>query len=284
MIPQYNKTDVILDVNNLSLSLNGNLILKDINFSIRDIIRPGKIQGQITAILGKSGHGKTQLMKCISGLYNPIDNAPEKKGYTTMTGSIKVGTNLIPAKLGDIGFCQQSYPIFDNRTVMNNLLIAGRHLHKKERIEKVSFYLNEFGLWDKKDLYPIQLSGGQRQRVAIIRQLISSKNLIIFDEPLSGLDPIAIDSTINNFIKISCLDELNTILIVTHDISSACAVADDILILGRDKNEKGEYIGGSYIKKEYNLIDMGLAWQEDIRNLPQFANIVKEIRNEFLNC
>lgn len=283
MIPVYNKTDVILDVKDLSLTLDGNLILKDVNFTIRDIIRPGMIQGQVTAILAKSGAGKSQFMKCISGLYSPIDDAPEKKGYAVMTGLVQLGNPLKPVVLGEAGLVQQNYIVFDNRTVMDNLMIAGRNLDKKERKEKAEFYLNEFELSDKKDLYPIQLSGGQKQRVAIIRQLISSKHLIIMDEPTSGLDPQSTNKLVDNIIKISCLDELNTILIVTHDIPTACAVADDVIIMGRDKDVNGNYIPGTSIKKEYNLIEEGLAWQQNIRNLPQFSAMVNEIRNEFIN-
>lgn len=278
----YQKFETVLKVENLSITLDDKLILRDLNLHIEDIQIPGEIRGQIESIVGPSGVGKTTLINALSGWYTPKQNSDDGKTFK-MQGQCLIGNPLTTVKLGQVGLVQQTYPLFEDLTVLKNLSFINSKYTKVEGLQKAKDYLNFFEMWDKKDCYPYQLSGGQRQRVAILQALLSSNHYILMDEPFSGLDINMIEKTIDTLRKIADLDELNTIIIITHDISSACAISDNVHVMGREKDQTGKDIPGAKILYEYDLAQRGLAWQPDIRNLSSFAEITKEIRSNFKN-
>ena len=93
-------------------------------------------------------------------------------------------------------------------------------------------FLKEFDLADKFNLYPVLLSGGQRQRCAIIQQILCSEHFLLMDEPFTGLDLIMLEKTCELIQKVADMDDLNTIIVVTHDVTAACAVADHLWLMG----------------------------------------------------
>jgi ABC-type nitrate/sulfonate/bicarbonate transport system ATPase subunit len=267
----FKRTDTILKVENVSLELGGDLILRDINIHIEDIVRPGIQQGQVVGLIGRSGIGKTQTQKLLSGLLAPT------------TGQVLIGNPLKPVELGQVGWVQQSYPLFDHRTVLSNVSFYNKKTTTAEGNARRDEYLNQFDLWDKRNLYPAQLSGGQRQRVAIIQQLLSSDHYVLYDEPFSGLDIVMIDKVLEMIAKITTLDELNTVIIVSHDIPATCSIADTVLLLGRERKEDGTCIPGATIVKEYDLVARDLTWDPAVRDLPRFSDFTREVRSDFKN-
>ena len=149
----YKEGRSLIKVENVSLVLGGNQILKDVNAEIKDLIIPGQTIGQVVGFLGPSGIGKTKLFEVMAGLINPTS------GQVLINGK--------PVKVGDLGVVQQNYPLFNHRTVMGNLEIAAKKNLKDAvaRKTKIDDYLNRFRLKETINLYPAQLSGGQRQRV-----------------------------------------------------------------------------------------------------------------------
>jgi NitT/TauT family transport system ATP-binding protein len=276
----YEEKETILKIENLSLTLNGNQILRDINLHVEDVIRPGVSQGQVIALLGPSGIGKTQLIRSLSGLYCTDMNTKDKTTFN-LQGSVKIGIELEPVALGKVGVVQQNYPLFEHRTVLSNLSFHNKKVSNADAKVKAEEYLNLFGLWEHRDKYPAQLSGGQRQRVAIVQQLLSSDHFILLDEPFSGLDINMIAKVSDTICKISCLDELNTVIIVSHDIAATCAISDTVWMLGKDKNPDGTFVPGAYIKHEYDLMAAGLAWDPGIREMPRFSSFTREVRAKF---
>ena len=125
------------------------------------------------------------------------------------------------------------------------------------------------------------MAGGQRQRIAIIQQILCSSHYILMDEPFSGLDPINLEKTAHLIQQVADMDELNTVIVVTHDVTAACAVADHIWMLERDHDASGAPINGSYIVKSYYLIDANLAWQPDITLRPEFMAFVAQLKRDF---
>ena len=261
----------ILKAENVSQTLGGCLVLRDVNLEIKDIRRPGKIAGQVVGLLGPSGIGKTSLFRILAGL-----DAPEK-------GKVLLGEQGVPVRRGMVGVVAQNYPLFAHRTVLGNLIVAGSRsgLSSKEAKDKAVGFLKRFGLEDRADVYPIQLSGGQRQRVAIAQQFMCSEHFLLLDEPFSGLDPMAIDRVAELLSEVACMHELNTIVVVTHDIGAALEVSDTIWLMGRDRDAEGEIIPGAKIKESYNLIERGLAWRDGIATEPAFLETLREIRTRF---
>jgi polar amino acid transport system ATP-binding protein/sulfate transport system ATP-binding protein len=247
------------------------VILRDLELEIRDIYRPGYITGQIVGLLGPSGIGKTRLFRILSGIDRPD------------TGQVLIGEKCRPVERGMVGVVAQNYPLFEHHTVAGNLELAARAagLSRAQAREKAASYLQRFGLEDRGDLYPCQLSGGQRQRVAIAQQFLCSEHFVLMDEPFSGLDLIAVEQVCKMIAEVANSDELNTVIVVTHDIPAAVTVADTIWLLGRDRDEHGHIIPGARVKKTYNLAEMGLAWREGITETKEFSDVVREIRGMF---
>ena len=265
--------ETIMSIENLSLRLGDNLILRDITIGIKNVVRPDVIQGQIVAILGRSGIGKTQLFRTIAGLQNPTG------------GNILVGENRKPIRIGQVGVVTQNYYFSSRLTVINTLIRAGKQagLNAKSAREKGLELLQKFGIADRRNFYRAQLSGGQRQRVAIIEQLMCSDDLLLMDEPFSGLDERSKQSACEMIAEVANEREKNTIIITTHDIEYALKIAGFVWLMGRDRDEKGNFIEGSRVIEIVDLINMDLAWQPEIHLIPEFNTLLRELKNKFLD-
>jgi len=268
---QYQKKQTLFKAENVGLIIEGNVILRDINVEIKDIVRTDCIQGQVVSFIGPSGAGKSQFSEIITGLKRPT------------TGKVLISEPPVEVEAGMVGFVQQNYPLFEYLTVFRNLKVAAQKsdFSKKEQIEKIKFYLDRMNLTIHKDKYPAQLSGGQKQRVAIAQQLLCSKHFLVLDEVFSSLDIISIDKVCKMLQEIASMDELNTIIVITHDITAAVSIADTIWILGKERDGNGNFLPGSKIVKEIDLIERGLAWEPGILLKPEFSETCREIRGIF---
>jgi ABC-type nitrate/sulfonate/bicarbonate transport system ATPase subunit len=281
MIP-YEQKDTILHVENLSVSYDGRVILQDVNMLEKDTIREGRTQGQVIAVLGRSGRGKSTLFRALTGLEKPGGGRVLIPDF-----SKAVVEGRQPAKLveeGDVGFVNQKYTLFRHKTVYQALWFALRKskFTKEEKQEEIMHYLKEWGLEKHKDQYPCFLSGGQRQRTAILEQLLSSGYYMVLDEPFSGLDVGNIMSVKKSFELISQRHDLNTILFSTHDIELAVELADSIYILGYATDAKGQHIQAGTMLRHFDLKQMGLAWREGLT--PAHLECVREIRDLMLRA
>jgi polar amino acid transport system ATP-binding protein/sulfate transport system ATP-binding protein len=264
-------TDTLLKVENVSMALGGKPVLHNLDLEIKNLVRPGLTQGQVVALLGPSGVGKTTLFRILAGL-----DVPD-------SGSVLIKQEGIPVQRGMVGVVAQHYPLFRHRTVLGNLTVAGRqaNLSSREALTKAQDLLKRFGLEEHGNKYPPQLSGGQRQRVAITQQFMCSDHFLLMDEPFSGLDVVAVDQVVRLITDIAATDELKTFIIVTHDVAAAIEVADTIWLLGRDRAPDGSPIPGARIQASYNLVERGLAWREGVTNTPEYLDLYREIRSIF---
>jgi polar amino acid transport system ATP-binding protein/sulfate transport system ATP-binding protein/NitT/TauT family transport system ATP-binding protein len=258
----HTKAEVILNVQDVHLSYDGKCILHDINFEIKNIVRPGVKQGQVVSLIGRSGIGKTQLFKLLSGLQKPT------------SGSITIFENK-KVKAGDMGVIFQNYYLFQWRTVYQSLMLAAKQNKALKGTEKTAIeeYAAHFDLKAHLQKYPQQLSGGQRQRASIIQQLLKGSDFLLLDEPFSGLDVCVLDKVVNLLLDVSLSDELKTLIIVSHDIATTVAISDTVFILGSVDGREG-----ATIKKEIDLIERELAWEKDIKKKKAFADTVEEIK------
>jgi ABC-type nitrate/sulfonate/bicarbonate transport system ATPase subunit len=264
----HTKAEVLLKAENVNLSLSGRPILRDVNFNIKNIIRPGLSQGQVVTLIGRSGIGKTQLFKILSGLQEPG------------SGTVTIGHNKT-VKPGDMGVIFQNYYLFEWRTIYSSLMMAARQNKSLQGQEKSSIekYVSDFGLKDILGHYPAQLSGGQRQRVSIIQQLLKGSDFLLLDEPFSGLDICMLDKVVDLLRQVSLSDELKTLIIVSHDISTAVSISDTVFILGCQQG-----VAGATILKEIDLIERDLAWRTDLKNDRAFLETIDEIKDCLESC
>lgn len=262
----YSKNEVLIHVTDVNLSYDKQ-ILRDINFSIHNIVRPGLNQGQVISLIGRSGIGKTQLFKILAGLIQPN------------TGTVLVGLEQQPVKAGDVGIVAQNYILFNHRTVYDNLRLAMQHssitLSDKEKDALINDYATKFDLAEHLKKYPMQLSGGQRQRASIIQQVLTGNKFILLDEPFSGLDALMIDRVMELLLQVSTLHELNTLVIVSHDVENSLAISDTAFILARQKDQEG-----ATITETLDLIEMGFAWNPAIRENEKFQHLVSQIKHK----
>lgn len=268
---RYTLGDTLLKIKDVNYSVDGFPILSGVNAEIRKIESDCGTHGQVVGFLGLSGSGKTTLFRIIAGLVKPT------------TGSVTLNGHDTPVTPGEVGVVAQAYPLFAHRTVFSNLLLAARKKENdaKAAKDKVMGYLEEFDLVERRHVYPAQLSGGQRQRVSILQQVLCSGHFILMDEPFSGLDINMEDKTIALIQKLASMDALNTVVVVTHDITAACTVADHIWVLGGAQSDaSGHRTSGSKIIKEYNLLDEpDLCWHPELTNDRRFQEFVAGVKS-----
>ena len=265
----YEKDGPLLSVENVWQKYGHRTILENVNVKIRKMNRAGMSTGRIISFLGPSGCGKTTLLRILAGLEKPTQ------------GNVFINSKRDIVSPGLVGLVMQHYPLYRNRTVMSNLLIAAKQSDAKIAEERVKAMLARFKLSDQADKYPIQLSGGQRQRIAVAQQLLCSDHYLLMDEPTAGLDPVS-KKDVGSLVQ----DTANsgdgvTIIIVTHDIPTAVALSDTIWLMGRKRDEQGNIVSGAYIVDTYDLIECGLTWNPNVRDHPAYAPLVQELNKRF---
>lgn len=262
---EYEEKEVLLSVTGICKSYNVP-VLKDVSFEIRNISRPGLTQGQIVALVGKSGGGKSTLFRILAGL--------EKPDAGTVLRYDKSGLDLPdtmePVKEGDMGVVFQTSYIYPWRRVKDLLKMAANRGKTQAMYDDLIDKLDIQKLLAK---FPSQLSGGQKQRVAIAEQILNGGNFILMDEPFSGLDTITIDKVTKIITDLAATDEYKTIVVVSHDLSNCLAISDTAFILSKPSED-----APSSISYQISLAKEGFAWHPDIKEDPQFRELLKKVK------
>lgn len=270
------RTDTLLSINNVNFSYGEKVILRDVNARIDNLVRTDTkdVTGQVVAFLGPSGIGKTTMLRIIAGLLKPT------------SGTVLLGVEQKPAVPGDVGVVAQRATLRRNRTVLGNLLTAAKKSPYPNKCgvpnsEVIAYsrsmqILEDFGLPAAAHLYPCQLSGGEKQRVAIAQQILCAGDFLLLDEPTASLDPINKSKVCRMISSVAARNDLETIIICSHDIPSAVAVADTAWLMGRKPGAPG-----ASIVQEFDLIERGLAFQPGIQRTTLFAETVREIGDRF---
>lgn len=212
----------MINVKHLIHKYNENTILNDVSFN--------QEQGTVTAIIGPSGSGKTTLLRTLNALALP-ESGTITIGNETFNTSKHTKKDI--AKLRQkSAMVFQNYNLFKNKTILENItvgLIHGKNHSTIQAKEIALSYLEHVNLASQKDKYPIQLSGGQSQRIGIIRALALNPDVLLLDEPTSALDPESIQGVLS-LIK-SIAQEGMTMVLVTHEIEFAKAIADQMIFI-----------------------------------------------------
>ena len=214
-------SESIINIENLKISFGTNDVLKDISLTLT--------KEQNLVILGKSGSGKSVLIKCLVGLIEPDEGE-----ITILNKNIADLSNKELNKLRKkIGFLFQSGALYDSMTVNENLAFPLRDEKKIDKTEKdrlVLEALTNVGLESAGNKMPSELSGGMRKRIGLARTLILKPEIILYDEPTTGLDPITSKEMSELILDIQKKYHTSSI-IITHDIACVKITANSILIL-----------------------------------------------------
>lgn len=218
-------SEILVDIRGMSFSYGKRLILDDVNMEFR--------RGSVVAIMGGSGMGKTTLLKLIGGLLTP------------QKGSISIGGERLDPKdrqnlfrlRKKMGMLFQFGALFTDMTVFENVAFPLReHTDLPEELihDLVLLKLGAVGLRGAAGLYPAEISGGMSRRVALARAIALDPDLIMYDEPFAGLDPISMGVT-SQLIK-NLNDALGSAsIIVTHDVAETFAIADYVYMISSGK-------------------------------------------------
>lgn len=188
------------------------------------------LQGESMVIIGGSGTGKSVMLKCILGLMKPDTGAVFIDGIDVSTLDSKARQNLMKK----FGMLFQGGALFDSMKVWENIafgLIQGQQMNRDDAHKIAMEKLRQVGLTPQTgDLFPAEISGGMQKRVSLARAIATSPEIIFFDEPTTGLDPIMAD-VINDLI-VDCVKDLGaTAVTITHDMTSARKIADKIAMI-----------------------------------------------------
>jgi phospholipid/cholesterol/gamma-HCH transport system ATP-binding protein len=215
-------SEQVIKINNLRKSFGNQEVLKNVSLQL--------FNGENLVVLGKSGSGKSVLIKCIVGLLNPGGGTIEVFGENV--GDLK------NEELGElrkkIGFLFQSGALYDSMTVKQNLEFPLRRIRKelsqREIDEKVNEALENVGLADSIHKMPSQLSGGMRKRISLARTIVVDPQIMLYDEPTTGLDPVTSDEISSLIGRIQKIYKTSSI-IITHDIECARMTANRVIML-----------------------------------------------------
>ncbi|SCY05564.1 polar amino acid transport system ATP-binding protein [Butyrivibrio hungatei] len=209
----------ILKVNNVCKRYEDITVFENMNLTVK--------RGEVVVIVGPSGCGKSTFLRCLNALENIQDGEILLDGEKVDAASKNIGNIREKA-----GMVFQSYDLFPHLTVLQNLMLAPVKVKKRDKKEveaEALTLLERVGLLTKKDSFPRQLSGGQKQRVAIVRALIMHPEILLLDEITAALDPEMVREVLD--VVLSLAKEGRTMIIVTHEMQFARAVADRMIFI-----------------------------------------------------
>lgn len=225
--------DVVIRIEHLKKAFGDNEVLKDISLELH--------RGENVVILGRSGQGKSVTIQCVAGLLEPDEGNLQVLGKEIK----ELSEDDLKDLRSKLGFLFQSGALYDSMTVRENLLFPlTRVLKMKDETEmekRVEDVLESVGLEEAIDKYPADLSGGMRKRVGLARTLILRPEIILYDEPTTGLDPITSREISELIVKLQEKYKTSSI-IITHDMACARIVADRIAVM----NEGAFIATGTY--------------------------------------
>lgn len=231
------KDGPVIDVKNLTKSFDGKAVLKGLNLQVE--------KGENVVVLGKSGTGKSVLIKCLVGLEYP------EKGDVIVLGKnvLKLKYKALNDLRKHIGFLFQGAAMYDSMTVRQNMEFPLRKVARlkdeKEIKQKVEEILEAVGLSEAIDKMPSELSGGMRKRAGLARTLIMGPAIMLYDEPTTGLDPVTSADISQLIVEIQEKFHTSSI-IITHDIACARTTANRVLML----REGNVYVEGTFEELE----------------------------------
>lgn len=227
-----------IEMRDVKKSFGSKVVLDGINLSVNT--------GESLVIIGGSGTGKSVMLKCILGLMIPDSGSVLIDGIETTKMTGKDRNDL----MGKFGMLFQGGALFDSMKVWENVafgLIQAKKMPREQAHDIAIEKLRQVGLGAQtENLYPAELSGGMQKRVSLARAIATNPEIIFFDEPTTGLDPIMAD-VINDLIKNSVKDLGATALTITHDMSSARKIADDVSMI-----YDGKIIWTDHVTKLYD--------------------------------
>jgi phospholipid/cholesterol/gamma-HCH transport system ATP-binding protein len=213
-----------VEVTGLTVGYDDFVILDNISFNIK--------KGEIFVILGGSGCGKSTLLKHLIGLYQPID------GDIKINGESIVNANLPEKELmmRHFGVLYQSAALFSSLTLAENIALPLREFTdlSEDMISAVaSVKLSMVGLSGFEDFNPSEISGGMKKRAGLARAMALNPEILFFDEPSAGLDPIS-SAELDKLILDIRASEKTTMVIVTHELDSIFTIADRVIVLDKE--------------------------------------------------
>ena len=215
----------MIELQDVHKSFGPKHVLRGVNLSVP--------RGESMVIIGGSGTGKSVAIKCVLGLITPDSGSVTVDGQDVT--KLRQGSSERDAFLARFGMLFQGGALFDSLTVWQNvafrLLRGSLKKPKKEAREIAIEKLRRVGLTpDVADLYPAELSGGMQKRVGLARAIAAEPEIIFFDEPTTGLDPI-MSGVINDLIREFVVEMGATAMTITHDMTSVRAIADKVAML-----------------------------------------------------
>jgi phospholipid/cholesterol/gamma-HCH transport system ATP-binding protein len=214
--------EVVMNIQHLYKSFGNNHVLVDFNMDL--------LKGETVVVLGKSGSGKSVLIKCIIGLLQPDSGSISMLG----TDMINISYEELDQIRAKVGFLFQSNALYDSMTVRENLEFPlRRHWIKVNQEEVNSMVMNaleDVGLQHTVDMMPVELSGGMRKRIALARTLILQPEIILYDEPTTGLDPITGKEIILLMKEIQEKYKTSS-LVISHDMNCVRMAGNRVAVL-----------------------------------------------------
>lgn len=247
-------SEIVIDIEHLKKSFGKSEILKDVNLKIN--------RGETIVTLGKSGTGKSVTLKCIVGLILPDSGKVSVLGKNIPELSYEELQYLRKK----IGFVFQSGALYDSMSVRQNLefpLMRNTDLSQSEINNKVEEVLNDVGLSQAIDKMPSELSGGMKKRIGVARTIIMNPEIMLWDEPTTGLDPETTRDISHLIVRMQRKYKVSSI-VVTHDMICAKIVSNRIVVL-----KDGTYTeSGTYDELEVSNDEFVRSFFEEVKNDP----------------
>lgn len=239
--PEINRNEKVIDIHNLYKSFGSNRVLRGIDIDVH--------KGENVVVLGRSGTGKSVLIKIIAGLLSPDSGSVNVLGQEVD----KLDNVALRELRLKIGFCFQNGALYDSMTVGENLAFPLKrntpHIKHAQVKKMVTVVLEAVGLAKTVDQMPSELSGGQRKRIGIARTLILRPDIMLYDEPTAGLDPITC-TEINNLINEVQRRFHTSSIIITHDLTCAKDTGDKIVVM-----KEGKFVKQGTFNEVFNTQD-----------------------------